>query len=197
MLDKIQLLFLSGRILGCTPYEIIGGQSMVVKKKSIVYCFFILIVSICLEVIRMYYNDYNVLNTKNLFFTIVRTILGYTCFITDIIMTICSSHRFKLTLRYLRSYDVAANFHEKSHYKNSLLNQIVVMIVFACWILVGCMAYQVKVAYPLLDVFAYSFVYFTGSVQVLQFNGLMLLLYRRFDHLNKLISPNGMMIFVI
>lgn len=195
MVKSIESLFWVAKIFGSTALKIDGNNNNIsLSKFGLVYSALMTFTVLFIGVIQFILDDLHTMDTKSLFLTLIRTCLGCTCFIVDIVITIIKSEHLISALDHLHMYDVAVRLDKKIHHPTVICYRIVVKIILFCWILVGYFAYNVENDYPLLEIFAYWIFYVGMATQILLFFGMMLLLYRRFDHLNQIILRKGIIL---
>ncbi|KAF7993664.1 hypothetical protein HCN44_010259 [Aphidius gifuensis] len=178
-----------GRAFGGSLYEV-TNNNYVVTIKGIIYSILLGLFGLANSVLSCYLSVNDTSSLKVKFLTIGRTIIGYCCFFLDIFMTVYLNKRLTSAFNHLRIYDITSKFNEKMDGKiKPFHSSILTLIVITCWITVGLLTYCTGSTgiLSILNGIEYFHFYMSISMQILNFCGLMMMIYQRFDNLCYLI----------
>lgn len=189
MLDTIELSLFIAKITGGTCLRL-KNKKLTTKKIDIIYSFLI-IIGLCFATAFAVFINNSEFQKKN-FLRVSRCCLGLISLIADIIITFYQRNLLTSVLDDLSFYDMSVKFQGKK----TIFYQVLAVISMTGWILNGCITYYVETTLPALETIIYIHFYTSVSMQMLIFAGIMLQLYRRFNHLIQLILSNGNVIIV-
>lgn len=177
-------------MLGGTFFQI-NYNKFIVTKNVIGRSILIISIGIMIEGLGIRLNDINNSKALDISLTIGRTVFDYLSFFSDIIITLIYHAELTSIFKYLRVHDNSMKYHQKHQRLTGYFCRFIITVGLTFWILTGYLAYHVDVNYPLIDAIAYFFVYAAVSMQIIQFCGINLLIYCRFEHLQQIITSNG------
>ncbi|XP_034949609.1 uncharacterized protein [Chelonus insularis] len=186
VLNDIKPLLFGARIFGCTPHEI-TDRELVITKVGQFYSFFIAILFTSVCMLDFYLNVHEIIEFKLRLLVGLRVCLYYFCVFADAIITMACNKSLCLTISRLHSFDVATKFAENMSSRLNKSCQFIVVIVIFYWGIVGYLTYLCETRYVIFNGVVYGIVNATMSMQILKFIGMLVLLYQRFQHLDKLV----------
>lgn len=193
MFTIIKPFNLAGKFFGSSAFDV-TSKNYVITKKGFTYSVLMNIIGIIFTWISLYYCSESSASMKLKLLIFGRTILSYICFFADIIMTVCLRDRLASAFDHLQLYDVTSKFSDKTHGQiKSIHSKIIAPISLICWMIIAFFAYQSE-DHELTAIYSgigYLFIYAGLSMQILNFCGLMVMIYQRFNHLCQLIVPEG------
>ncbi|KAL6422093.1 hypothetical protein ACFW04_010863 [Cataglyphis niger] len=199
-LSDIRPLLHTARLFGCGLY-VVSEDDIVLMKYGVVYSalFAFLYTSFCVTNFFMlgWMND--VLGPRLLMLTIVRTLLSYSCVLSDIAMTFWYNWKIRAALSHLRIFDQATKYKEtKRSCRIRYACRALSFIILSFWSIVGYITFQVEPRFSLFNGVTYAVVNVTLSMQLITFASLSSLLYERFRRLCEiLLLPEDGKIMVV
>lgn len=180
--------------MGSTPYEIIDNKLVITKKGMANSLFVSTIIAFSLaHTLGFSFTEH--WDTKAKYLKFIRITSNYVCFVSDIFITVHSKDRLASALKNMQSYDLATKFNEKNQGFWLVYCRIALIFSLSYWILVGYFAAYDHNTIPIIGFLSYTLFYSSISMQILNFSGLMLLLYQRFRHLSRLVQPKSKLLF--
>lgn len=191
MLNDIGPILNTAKLYGCPPHKIIGHR-LIIKKWGILI-FIIVSFTIIISFkhsLSLYLNN----ETISMFHLIVimRKTFLLICILSDGIISIIKNDKLSSALDHLHVYDVSSKFNNKKiHHKIVNCCRIFVAVNILYSVIQAFLTYYWGKKSLQVDGIIVNFHTAIMSMQILKFCSIMWLLYQRFDHLQKLILPNG------
>lgn len=162
---------------------------MNVKWKKIFQIGLISFMSTCVSGFVIYNTIYDTSELKTKGLAASRTVLIYVCFNADGIIRAINRDRFLSALNYLHNYDNSAKFKEIQGNKILSFSTFIRIFLIIFWVIMLGLCYTTaRGSYrENINVIYGPFM----SLQIIKFSDMIMKIYRRFNHLNNLISSKG------
>lgn len=190
MLKSTAPFFLGTKSFGSISYEIKGYKIIMTKTR--------ISLLIVLNLLCTFMISYTLIRTlnpsrniKRQLFLIFRTIVTYISMLTDMFVTTKWKNQLTLAMDHILLYDISARFREKIHYPTLNWCRIALTVLLSIWAVVAYETFILHQSDSLLNASVYIILYGGLAMQIFYFSGWVLMLYRRFDHLGKLVHPKG------
>lgn len=190
MLRSIRPFFFGAKFLGTSLYEI-KKHDIIVSKSKIALYILVQFINVSLTIITIHVSFYDTYNTKEQIFLITRAIISFISLLVELVITMYWKNKLSSAMTNILMYDISAKYNEKIHYCTLNWGRCIFTVLTTWWILIGCINYNLTSNYSIISGLSYTIFYGGVCMQILQFAGLTLMLYQRFDHLCRLILPEG------